>query len=57
MRIEVQQQDPQEQLNQFLNPDEQNRQQQNQQQKPQKQAASEDFIQQLRLGLVDKEEE
>lgn len=57
VRIEVQQQDPQEQLNQFLNPDEQNRQQQNQQQKPQKQAASEDFIQQLRLGLVDKEEE
>ena len=57
VRIEVQQQEPQEQLNQFLTADEQNRQQQNQQQKPQKQAASEDFIQQHRLGLVDKEEE
>lgn len=57
VRIEVQQQEPQQQMNQFLNPDEQGRQQQNQQQKPQKQAASEDFIQQLRLGLVDKDEE
>lgn len=57
VRIEVQQQEPQEQMNQFLNPDEQGRQQQNQQQKPQKQAASEDFIQQLRLGLVDKDGE
>lgn len=58
VHVQVQQQEPQEQLNQFLNPDEQGKQQQQQQQqKSDKQAASEDFIQQLRLGLVEKDEE
>ncbi len=57
VRIEVQQQEPQQPLNQFLNPDEQGKQQPQQQHKPQKQAESEDFIQQLRLGLVEQEQE
>lgn len=55
VRIEVQQQEPQQQPNQFMNPDEQGRQQHQQQQKPRQQAATEDFVQQLRLGLVEKE--
>lgn len=56
VQVEVQEQQPQEQLSQFLNPDEQGK-QQHQQQKPRQQAASEDFIQQLRLGLVDRDAE
>ncbi len=57
VRIEVQQQEPQQQLNQFLNPDEQGKQQPQQQHKPQQQAETEDFVQQLKLGLVEKDEE
>jgi len=58
VRIEVQQQEPQQQTaNQFMNPDEQGRQQPQQQHKPQQQAESEDFVQQLRLGLVEKDDE
>lgn len=58
VHVQVQGQQPQEQLSQFLNPDGQNgQQQQGQQQKPRQQAAAEDFIQQLRLGLVDRDTE
>ncbi len=57
VRVEVQEQQPQEQLNQFLNPDEQGRQQQSQQRKPRQQAESEDFVQQLRLGLAGRDGE
>lgn len=57
VRIEVQQQEPQQPMEQFLNPDEQGKQQPQQQHKPQKQAETEDFIGQLRLGLVEQEDE
>lgn len=58
VHIEVQQQEPQQQANPFMNPDEQGRQQpQQQHNKPQQQAETEDFVRQLRLGLVEKEEE
>lgn len=58
VHVEVQQAEPQQQQqNPFMNPDDQGRQQPQQQHKPQQQAESEDFVQQLRLGLVEKEEE
>ena len=55
VHIQVQQEQPaQEQPNPFMNPDEGRGQQQQQQHKPQQQP-SEDFVQQLRLGLVDRD--
>lgn len=57
VRIEVQQQEPQQPMQQFMNPDEQGKQQPQQQQKPKEQAKAEDFVQQMRLGLVEKDEE
>lgn len=57
VRIEVRQQEPPQEQGQFMNPDEGGKQQPQQQHKPQQQAESEDFVQQLRLGLTEKEEE
>lgn len=58
VHVEVQQAEPQQQQqNPFMNPDDQGRQQPQQQHKPQQQSESEDFVQQLRLGLVEKDEE
>ncbi len=57
VQVTVQQPEQPENANQFLNPDGQNRQHQNQQHQEKKQkGTTEDFLQQLRLGLVGLEE-